>query len=221
MRRAPSFRGIYFARPSGCINLQVIQPRFRETNSMMILARPGALLLDVAPALDAAAAGGAAAAAAAARGEGGAARRYDWQSKVSYRLSAGDIAYLASLPPASEAQLSKSTVTAAGGAPQVQTLSIAPDAGGGGGGRGGGGGGSGGGGASFRLTVGHSGEGVPSRSAAIWLSPVDLALLKHLANQSLSVITGWAVNLDPSLYDPACHALAAPGGGGGGGGEGM
>ena len=63
---------------------------------------------------------------------------------------------------------------------------------------------------------------MPSRSASIWLSPVDLALLKHLANQALSTITGWAINLDPSLFDPGQHLFTASGpqGGGGPGGEG-
>jgi hypothetical protein len=52
----------------------------------------------------------------------------------------------------------------------------------------------------------------------MWLSVHDLSLLKHLAGTSLPAITGWAVNLDPGLFDPAHHLEPTGGYGGGGGG---
>lgn len=194
--RGRQFFGMYFARASGCINMRVVHPQFKgHENGGLHLARPGAVSLELAPALDA----------EPGPGAGG---RFDWANKVTYRLSAGDIAYLASLPPAADAQLTQTIATAQGGPPSTRTLHIALDKARGAG--------------VYGVTVtlgGGGGEGgaAPGRSVRVLLSAVDLALLKHLLNTSLSTITGWAVNLDPGLFDPALHLARDAGGGNGGG----
>lgn len=199
--RSRQFRGIYFGRPTGCINMRVVQPRFRASGpsgSFHILSKSGSVVLEVAPTLPP---------------EAGATGRYDWANKLTYSLSPLDITYLASVGPAHEAHLSQTIRSATDGAATVRTLTIAPDAGAKEAGR-----------PSHRLTVTSSpdgGGGAPSSRVEMWLSVHDLSLLKHLAGTSLPTITGWAVNLDPGLFDPSHHLEAAGGyGGGGGGGSG-
>ena len=73
------------------------------------------------------------------------------------------------------------------------------------------------GGAAFVLTITVSGSARPDAvgSGSLTLPAADVVMIKHLATQSLGVTTGWAMNLDPSMFDPTQH-LAYEGGVGGG-----
>ena len=191
------FRGMYFAKPTGCVNMRVVQPRFKATGPTGVfhhLSKQGSVALEVAPVLP------------VEGGQQGGRTGFDWASKLTYSLSATDITYLASVGMNQEVHL-KQTIYAQN-ASTVRTMTIAPD------------------GtkdrAHFRLSISQRQEGGEDRSVDVWLSQHDLTLLKYLANQSLSTITGWAINLDPGLYDPALHADTSrtAAGGAGAGGEG-
>jgi hypothetical protein len=70
------------------------------------------------------------------------------------------------------------------------------------------------GGTKFVLTVSEfaADGGESTRTTA--LRAADAIMIKHLLTQSLTWLTGWAQNLDPSTFQPAHHLLAGAAEGG-------
>ena len=185
--KAPSFRGLYFVGSGSgsggaVLNMRVVQPKFRvRAENMFFLHRAGAVVLDVAP--------------SAANGPG-----FDFTKKVSFFLNPPDIMRLATWQAKDELNISKRSAdqgaSSTEAAAPLRDLTLRPMSGG----------------TSYKLTIatatpaagGNNGND-GSTVGTIVLSTADVAMIRHLATQSLTWTTGWAMNLDPSTFDPAQH----------------